>query len=70
MSHTYSGKQIITWLLRRGFFVVSQKGSHVKLRCGQLTVIVPDHRELAYGTLRSILKQSALSIDELRDEVN
>ncbi|MEI6506729.1 MAG: type II toxin-antitoxin system HicA family toxin [Planctomycetota bacterium] len=48
-----------------GFEQVSQRGSHVKLRNEEgRTVIVPMHRELAPGTLRSILRQSALSTDE------
>jgi predicted RNA binding protein YcfA (HicA-like mRNA interferase family) len=34
-----------------GFVQTSQRGSHVKLRREQLTVIVPLHRELAPGTL-------------------
>jgi predicted RNA binding protein YcfA (HicA-like mRNA interferase family) len=49
-----------------GFEQISQRGSHVKLRnpAGR-TAIVPLHRELAPGTLRSVLRQAGLSIDEL-----
>jgi predicted RNA binding protein YcfA (HicA-like mRNA interferase family) len=37
----------------------------VKLRNNDgLTAIVPLHRELAPGTLRSVLRQAALSIDD------
>lgn len=46
----------------------SQVGSHVKfvrnLDKEFLTVIVPKHREIAIGTLRSILRQAQLSPDE------
>jgi predicted RNA binding protein YcfA (HicA-like mRNA interferase family) len=56
-------------LRRGGFDVVSQRGSHIKLKKrtedGELVVIVPDHRELAEGTLASILRQAKLSRDEL-----
>jgi predicted RNA binding protein YcfA (HicA-like mRNA interferase family) len=44
---------------------VSQRGSHLKLRHADgRTVIVPLHRELARGTLRSILRQAGLTADE------
>ncbi|QBI20128.1 type II toxin-antitoxin system HicA family toxin [Egibacter rhizosphaerae] len=52
-------------LRRAGFEVVSQRGSHVKLRNEDgRTVIVPDHREIARGTMRSILRQAGLSAEE------
>jgi predicted RNA binding protein YcfA (HicA-like mRNA interferase family) len=51
-----------------GFTEYSQKGSHIKFikqtDSGTLTVIVPQHREIAIGTSRSILRQAALSADE------
>lgn len=60
-----SGREVIEALGRSGFGKVSQKGSHVKLRREDgRTVIVPLHRELAPGTLRSVLRQAALSVGE------
>ena len=51
-----------------GFVEVSQKGSHVKFAKesgeGVFTAIVPLHREVAVGTLRSILRQAALTFEE------
>ena len=51
-----------------GFVEVSSKGSHVKFakttRSGTYTAIVPQHREVSVGTLRSILKQAGISPDE------
>lgn len=51
-----------------GFVEHSQKGSHVKFikqtADGILTAIVPHHREIAAGTLRSILRQAGISADE------
>ena len=70
MSKLYSGTKIIKALIRAGFYIVSTKGSHVKLRAirfGKLqTVIVPKHKEVAFGTLQSILKQAAMEYEELR----
>jgi hypothetical protein len=50
-----SGAQVIKALLRAEFAEVSKRGSHGKLRKGELMVIVPLHKELASGTLRSIV---------------
>jgi len=70
MPRVYSGQKIIKALIRAGFYVVSTKGSHVKLRgirFGKLqTVIVPKHKEVAFGTLQSILKQAAMEVEELK----
>ncbi len=58
-----SGAEVVRALGREQ---VSQRGSHVKLRHpdGRMA-IVPLHREVAPGTLRSILRQAGLSADQL-----
>ena len=70
MPRLYSGQKIIKALTRAGFYIVSTKGSHVKLRgirFGKLqTVIVPKHKEVTMGTFQSILKQAAIEFEELR----
>lgn len=61
----YTPRQVLAGLRRAGFEVVSQRGSHIKLRAGDgRTVIVPDHREIAGGTMRSILRQAGLTAEE------
>jgi len=51
-----------------GFVQVAQTGSHVKFAKttseGTLTATVPKHREVAFGTLRSVLRQARLSQEE------
>ena len=51
-----------------GFVKVSSKGSHVKFAKftdeDTWVVIVPHHTEVSIGTLRSILRQANLSIEE------
>jgi predicted RNA binding protein YcfA (HicA-like mRNA interferase family) len=51
-----------------GFAQVSQRGSHVKFlrrdEQGIRTAIVPQHREIQAGTLRSILRQAGISPEE------
>lgn len=70
MPRLYSGQKIIKAFIRAGFYVTSTKGSHVKLRgirFGKLqTVIVPKHKEVAFGILQSILKQAAMEFEELK----
>jgi predicted RNA binding protein YcfA (HicA-like mRNA interferase family) len=56
-------------LSKIGFTVVGRKGSHVRLKRQRdketLIVIVPMHSELARGTLRSILRQANLTVEDL-----
>ena len=51
-----------------GFTEISQRGSHVKFakqtEQGIRTAVVPRHREVAVGTMRSILRQAGLNWDE------
>jgi len=53
-------------LSRLGFVVVRQSGSHVQLWHEQKRVLVtvPNHQELARGTLASILRQGKLTREE------
>lgn len=60
-----SGEEVKRALERAGFRKVSQKGSHLKMRHEDgRTVIIPMHPELASGTLRSILRQARLTVEE------
>ena len=60
-----SGAQVVAALTKGGFERVSRRGSHVKLRQADgRVVIVPLHRELAIGTLRSVIRQSGLPVEE------
>lgn len=64
-----SGKETIKALQKAGFVFVSQEGSHVKLvrvsQTGRQTIIVPMHKKLKKGTLRSgILKPINLTIED------
>jgi len=63
-----SGRAVVGALSKQGFRQVGQRGSHVKLRndAGR-TVIVPLHRELAPGTLRSVLRQADIAVDRFRE---
>jgi predicted RNA binding protein YcfA (HicA-like mRNA interferase family) len=51
-----------------GFLTVGQTGSHIKFAKttteGTRTATVPKHREVAAGTLRSILRQAGISAED------
>jgi predicted RNA binding protein YcfA (HicA-like mRNA interferase family) len=60
-------------LERLGFVQVRQRGSHVVLKKqtpeGAVGCAVPLHRELAPGTLRGILKQAQVTLDEFMNNL-
>ncbi len=60
-----SGQEVVKALERLGFLLVSQRGSHAKLRRGVATCIVPLHRELKRGTLAGLLRQADVAIEDL-----
>ena len=61
-------REVARKLTAAGFARVGQRGSHIKFARetgeGVLTAIVPHHREIAIGTLRSILRQAGLTPQE------
>ncbi len=61
-----SGEQLIKILVRKGFAIQRQSGSHVVLQKEETVFSVPLHEELKKGTLKAILNQSGLSVDELQ----
>ncbi|PWR69575.1 type II toxin-antitoxin system HicA family toxin [Methanospirillum stamsii] len=60
-------RKVINAMIRLGYCIDHQKGSHVVLKKndGQRTIVIPDHSELDRGTLKAILKQSGIDIEEL-----
>lgn len=73
MPKLYSARVIIAALKKAGFSIASQRGSHIKLvktaDSKVLTVVVPNHKEIALGTFQSILKQAGLSREELEKSI-
>jgi predicted RNA binding protein YcfA (HicA-like mRNA interferase family) len=56
---------------RLGFFIDRQRGSHAVLKKvtpqGERGCVIPMHREVAIGTLRSALKLAGVSPEEFKD---
>lgn len=61
-----SGQEAVTALQRIGFRIRRQHGSHIILRRDDpfAQTVVPAHRELDRGTLRAILRQIDLTVEE------
>ena len=59
-----SGKKAVKVFENLGFKVVRQRGSHVVLRKDDCGCVIPIHKELAIGTLRSAIKQAGITVEE------
>lgn len=60
-----SGRAVVKAFGRDGWQVARQKGSHIILvkEGSWATLSVPDHRELAPGTLRSLVRAAGLTVE-------
>ncbi len=63
-----SGRQVRAALERAGFVFRRQSGSHMILRRDDppARVVVPDHREVREGTLRRIIADAGLTVDQFQ----
>lgn len=56
-----SGDEAIKVFKRLGFDEVRQRGSHVVLRRENTGCVIPRHKSLAIGTLKSAIKQAGIT---------
>ncbi len=64
-----SGKKIVKALSQIGYIKDRQKGSHIILRQIEYPhrrIVIPDHNEIAKGTLRKIIRQLGLTVEEFK----
>lgn len=62
-----SSGDVVKALLRAGFYVHHQKGSHIVLRRDgppPNRIVVPAHKELKKGMLRAIIREAGLDVDK------
>ena len=61
-----SGRDCAKALAKKGITMKRQVGSHMILRRDDpfVQLVVPDHKELDRGTLRAIIRQADLSVDD------
>lgn len=62
-----SGRELVQRFEDLGWQVARQRGSHIILvKPGNpATLSVPDHREVARGTLRALIRRAGLTPEEL-----
>jgi predicted RNA binding protein YcfA (HicA-like mRNA interferase family) len=64
-----SGREVVKALTRIGYEQDRQRGSHIILRQTSYPhrrITVPDHREVAKGTLRAIIRETGLTVEEFK----
>jgi len=61
-----SGREVVKVFQENGWHIARQQGSHIILVKDRhvATLSVPDHREVAKGTLRSLIRASGLTPDQ------
>ncbi len=66
-----SGREVVRVLVSMGWTVARQRGSHIILtKPGEpATLSVPDHKEVARGTMRSLLRSANLTVNEFLTHV-
>jgi predicted RNA binding protein YcfA (HicA-like mRNA interferase family) len=62
-----SGRDAVKALRKIGYELDHQTGSHMILRRSTppyRRLTIPDHKELAKGTLRAVIREAGLTVDE------
>ena len=60
-----SGREAVRLFERFGWRVARQQSSHIPIKTGEIVILsVPDHREVARGTLRSLIRAANLTVDQ------
>jgi len=65
-----SGREVVKALRKIGYEQDRQRGSHIILRqtdSPHRRVTVPDHKEVAKGTLRVVIREVGLTVEEFKD---
>jgi predicted RNA binding protein YcfA (HicA-like mRNA interferase family) len=60
-----SGDEAIKAFGRFGYRTVRQSGSHARMKCeGRQPLTVPRHKELKRGTLRTLIRDAGITVEE------
>jgi predicted RNA binding protein YcfA (HicA-like mRNA interferase family) len=61
-----SGREVVRSFQKHGWEIARQRGSHIiMVKAGETaTLSIPDHKEVAKGTLRSLIRAAGLTIQE------
>jgi len=64
-----SGREVAAALVKAGYEKDGQRGSHIVMRqtaTPHRRITIPDHDEIAKGTLRAILRQAGITLEEFK----
>jgi predicted RNA binding protein YcfA (HicA-like mRNA interferase family) len=64
-----NGPEAVRALRRFGFEAVRQAGSHLIMRKEKRTVVVPQHKPIKPGTLKALIEQAGLTVEEFVREL-
>ena len=66
-----SGRKTVRTFENLGWQVARQRGSHIILvKDGEITTLsIPDHKEIAKGTLRSLIRTAGITVDEFLEQI-
>ena len=61
-----SGKEAVAAFLKAGWLIMGQVGSHLVMTKTNMraNLSIPQHKELSVGTLRVLIKNSGLTVEE------
>ena len=62
-----SGREVVKALAKIGYEEDRQRGSHIILRQSSYPhrrITIPNHKEIAKGTLRSVIREVGLTVDQ------
>lgn len=59
-----NGSEAVSALRRAGFETLRQTGSQLIMRKGSRTVVVPQHKPIKPGTLKGLIEQAGMTVEE------
>jgi predicted RNA binding protein YcfA (HicA-like mRNA interferase family) len=59
-----NGSEAARALRRAGFEPLRQTGSHLIMRKASRTVVVPQHKPIKPGTLKGMIEQAGMTVEE------
>ena len=59
-----NGSEAVRALQRAGYETLRQTGSHLIMRKNERTVVVPQHKPIKPGTLKGMIEQAGMTLDE------
>jgi predicted RNA binding protein YcfA (HicA-like mRNA interferase family) len=66
-----SGRKAVRAFENLGWQVARKRGSHIILvKAGEITTLsIPDHKEVAKGTLRSLIRAAGITVEEFAGQL-